>query len=108
MKKRITGLVMLLFLLVAFSAVLYAEVFQSEIKSVNGNEITVVKKDPATGEAGSEEFQVQTSRKTKLKNFASLEELRPGDEVKVNAKWHDKQSCWMAKSLLVSKVEIRQ
>ena len=103
-----TGLMVMLFLLTTFSAVLYAEVFQSEIKSVNANKITGVKKDPVTGKVETEEFQALTSRKTKLRNFNSLEELQPGDEVKVNAQWNKKQNYWQAKSLSLVKVKIKQ
>ena len=101
---------MTLFLALTFSTVLYAEVFQGEVKSVDagGNQIRVIKKDSGTAKTGSQEFQVQTSRKTRLKNFSSLEELRPGDEINVNAKRRGKENSWQAKSLSMAKVKINQ
>ena len=110
MERRITEWVLLMIFLAIFSVGVYAEVFPSEVRSVNtaANQITVVKKDPVTGKASAEEFLVETSGKTKLKNFASLEDLRPGDEVNVNAKWREKQNAWQAKSLSVAKVKIKQ
>ena len=108
MKKKITRLMLMLFFLTTFSAALYAEVFQSEVRSVNGHEITVVKKDPADGTAGTEEVHVMTSQKTEFENLVSLEELRPGDEVKVSAEWRAEKNYWLAKSLSVEKVKIRQ
>ena len=108
MKKKITGLGMTLFLVMIFSVVLHAEVFQGEVKSVSPGGITVVMKDPATGSVGSEKFQVQTSRETQLKNFASLEELRPDDEVIVSGKWDEKLNYWKAEWLSVVKAKIKQ
>ena len=101
---------MLLFLSVAFSAMCYAEVFQGEVKSVAAqvNQILMIRKDPAVASAEARECRVQTSGETKLENFASLEDLRAGDEVDVNADWNEEQNLWQAKSLSVAKVKIEE
>ena len=106
MKKKITGWMMLIFLLGIFSAPSYAEVFQSEVKSANGNEIVMVRKDPVTGTVNLEEQHVRVSKRTKLGNLESLSDLRPGDEVEIDGKWNKKKDYWDAKSLSVAKVKI--
>ena len=92
-----------------YETIVYAEVLEGEIKTVNveSSNIAMVAKDPATGQMASEELLVKASSKTKLENVASLSELRPGDEIKVETDWNKKTSCWDAKSLLVAKVQIR-
>ena len=101
---------MLLFLSVAFSAMCYAEVFQAEVQSVaaKANQILVIRKDLAMGSAKAEECWVQTSGETRLENFASLEDLRAGDEMDVNADWNEEQNLFQAKSLSVAKVKIEE
>ena len=108
MKKKITGWgwMMLSVLLATSSAVSYAEVFQGEIKNVNTDEATVVRKDPVTGIASLEEQQVRTSKKTKFGNLQSLTDLRPGDAVEIDGKWNRKKGYWKAKSVSVEKVKL--
>ena len=106
MKKLTTWTVILLG--VFYSSVLYAETFQSEVRSVNSNSnmITVVKKDPVTGTMSAEDQRVLASKKTKFGNLDSLSDLSPGDEVEIEGKWNKKRDSWDAKSLSVEKVKL--
>ena len=92
-----------------YSSILYAEIFQSEVRSVDpgSNIITAVEKNTVTGVAGPAEFQIVASDQTQLENFNSLAELRPGDEVKVDAQWSGQLKCWQAQSLALQKVKIQ-
>ena len=97
---------MLIFSLVTFSAPFYAEVFQSEVKNANGNEIVMVRKDPVTGTVSLEEQHARVPKGTKFGNLENLSDLRPGDEVEIDGKWNRKKAYWDAKSLSVAKVKI--
>ena len=101
---------LLVSLMVTGSLTVYADIFKGEIKGINADSglVIILPKDPATGTIGIDQLQVQTSSKTKLENFASLNELRLGDELKVDGKQDKKSGICNAKSLSVTKVQIQQ
>lgn len=85
----------------------YAENFQAEVKGIESQSgvLTVVARDSGSGGPEKKERKIQVLAGTRLENFASLEELRIGDELTAEASEGD--GVWQAQKLSVSKVKIR-
>ena len=79
MRKMVSGIVIFLMVMSLNVFAAYAKNFQGETKSIEGNTVTVLKKDAVTGQTGTEVMKILVSPETKLENFASLDELRAGD-----------------------------
>ena len=110
MKRRWNILGILGCLTLIFSMNAHAETFRGEIKNLNAdaNSFVLIKTEQETGKkAVPQELNVQVSPKAKFAGVASLQELRAGDEIKVNAKQNKKTGQWEARSLFLDKVQIR-
>ena len=108
MERNIVILSVLILMLAVYSVSAYAETVQGEVKDIyDSNKVKVLKKDPATGKIGTEQLQIQVYKETKLMNFATLTELRNGDEVKAEAVQNKTTGNWDAQTLSVSKVKIQ-
>lgn len=85
MKRLIMGMAVLLTGWLIFQATASAETLQGQIISVDStaHSLTLSRLDPATG--SEEEVTISVPDKAKLKGIGSLSELKPGDQVKVDA-----------------------
>src|SRR3989338_143604 len=78
-----------------------AETIRGEIKALNveSNNFVMLKRDPSKNKLIPRELNVQILPKTKLKGMNFLQELRTGDEIKVDVRQNKKTLAWEARSL---------
>jgi hypothetical protein len=91
----IVGLIASVFLLQTPS---YAAWMQGKIKNVDNNSrmITIDSADAQKAGASSSEIQVKVLENAKFKNISSLNDLKSGQEVKVDARNNKEQGFWDA------------
>ena len=106
--QKVLAALSLAFFLLSHTA--YAEIFQGEIKTLNAEANNFVMKlsgEKKSGKKKPQEINVQILPLSQLAGITSLQELRAGDEVTVNAMKNEKNGKWEAHSLLLEKVKIR-
>jgi hypothetical protein len=93
MKKTLTFVVASLFLL---QTPAHAAWMSGVVKSVEGRIVTIERANAELQEAYPKELQVKILDNAKLKNVASLEDLKSGNEVKLDARANKEQGTWDA------------
>lgn len=91
--------VSLFVLLAAFHALAFGEMFRGTIASIDpvSSLLTLSHADPATGIG--HEVKISVSESTQFKGIGALEELKPGDAVKVEAKENKETGLLEAKKI---------
>lgn len=101
--------ILILIWLLAWAPGAFAESWEAEVKQVppEGKIIVVRKIDAQNGQRSPHEDTVRISSQTELTGIDSLQDLRSGDVVKVNAEKVPGNS-YQATSLSISKVDIKE
>jgi hypothetical protein len=93
MKKTLPLIVASLFLMQTAS---YADWMQGIVKKVEGKDITINRTDATQNDSNPRELKVKILDNAKLKNISSLNDLKSGEEVKVDARNNKEQGFWDA------------
>ncbi len=93
MKKVLPIIVASLFLL---QSPAHAAWMSGVVKNVQDRIVTIERANAQIQEAYPKELQVKILDNAKLKNISSLNELQPGNEVKLDARANKEQGSWDA------------
>jgi hypothetical protein len=93
MKKTLPLVVASIFLLQTPS---YAAWMSGVVKAVEDRVVTIERANAELQEAYPKELRVKILDNAKLKNISSLEDLKSGNEVKVDARANKEQGVWDA------------
>jgi hypothetical protein len=93
MRKTLSIVVASLFLL---QSPVHAAWMSGVVKSVQDRIVTIERANAQIQEAYPKELEVKILDNAKLKNISSLEELQPGNEIKLDARANKEQGTWDA------------
>lgn len=109
MKRKFTGVGFLMLALSVFQNPAQATMFRGEVEAVreDGSSFSFKRSNPLNLSV-AERFDIAVLPDTKFEKISSLKELRPGDEVAVDATQKRENGTWEAASVRIFKVRLYQ